>query len=248
MAEPSSSGGGNSGGGDEVRPSHEIEVPGTSIDDQTVGGGSSSTGARVSSSDSGNGGHVMETGDSGHRRAPMEAGRTPVDLGSVGPRVDRLDYRSSIEGLVVTGGGLGGVGGSSSSGGGGNQSRQPPRDPASGKDPMVEDEPQRKAHVERVEFVPPVRSSGHKPIMSSDLAEFVGEAALARLMEESPTVVAAVLAAREERLQQIAWANEEERLRREAENFVREAETAERAQEEEPWVHEAVVTLAEFIQ
>lgn len=55
--------------------------------------------------------------------------------------------------------------------------------------------------MEWVEFIPLVGSSRHDPIASSDLADFVGEAALAQLMEESPVAVAAVMAAHEERLQ-----------------------------------------------
>lgn len=100
---------------------------------------------------------------------------------------------------MVTGSGLDGVGGSSSSGGGGDRSGQPLRDPRSGKDQMVEEEIPREAHVERVEFVPPVGLSSHEFIMSSDLAEFVGEAALARLVRENPMVVEVVMADREER-------------------------------------------------
>lgn len=51
-------------------------------------------------------------------------------------------------------------------------------------------------------------------------------------MEENPAVVAEVLAAHKERLNQITLAEEEERMRQEAEVLVRETETAENAQEE----------------
>ncbi|KAI8533336.1 hypothetical protein RHMOL_Rhmol10G0000900 [Rhododendron molle] len=105
------------------------------------------------------------------------------------------------------------------------------------------EETQREAHLERVEFVSPVGSSKHIPIISSDLAEFVGEAALARLMEENLMVVEMVLAAREERLKQIALADEEERLRRENEGFARETEAAEKAQEEVAWAQEAAALI-----
>lgn len=45
------------------------------------------------------------------------------------------------------------------------------------------------------EFRPPVEFSGHTPIIKSDFVEYVGDEVLARLLEENPTVVAAVLAA-----------------------------------------------------
>ncbi|KAI8538348.1 hypothetical protein RHMOL_Rhmol09G0095900 [Rhododendron molle] len=70
-------------------------------------------------------------------------------------------------------------------------------------------------------------------------------------MQKSPTVVAAVLTAREERLREIALSDEVERLKREQEtvekaqeDLVRETETAERGQEEMAWVQKRAVTLA----
>lgn len=64
---------------------------------------------------------------------------------------------------------------------------------------------------------------------------YVGEEVLARLLEENPAVVAAVLAALEERRKAVELAQEEDRLRRETEYLVRETETAKRAQEEAAW-------------
>lgn len=58
-------------------------------------------------------------------------------------------------------------------------------------------------------------------------------------------MVAAILVSHEERLQQIALAEEEERLRQEIEELVRETETAERAQEEAVWAQESALALAE---
>ncbi|KAI8550488.1 hypothetical protein RHMOL_Rhmol06G0110800 [Rhododendron molle] len=81
---------------------------------------------------------------------------------------------------------------------------------------------ERPAHIEQVEFVPPVGSLSHAPTMSSDLAEFVGAERLAQLMRENPKVVEAVLIACEERLREIALFDEVERLRQ-------EQETAEKA-------------------
>lgn len=143
----------------------------------------------------------------------MDQGRTPVAAGPGVPQVLPLDPASDVAGSVVIGLGSTGAGGSGS--GGGDRPGLPPRDLASGKATAVEEEEDapRVDHVEQVEFVAPEGSSSHGPIMSRDLAEFVGEAALARLMEENPAVVAAVLAAREVRLRQIAHCDEEERLR-----------------------------------
>lgn len=66
---------------------------------------------------------------------------------------------------------------------------------------------------------------------------------LARLLEENPTVVAAVLTAQEERQRVVELAEEEERLRWEAEKLVREIETAERAQEA-AWAQESAMAFA----
>lgn len=160
----------------------------------------SGIGAGVSSGGGSHGGHAQEAGDEGDGHTPKEEGRTPVGLDTGGPRVHRLDFQSEVEGLLVTGVASARAGDSGS--GSGGRPRSPPRGSERGKDPMVEEEVPRAAHVERVKFMPPVGSSSHEPIMSSDLAKFVGAAdSLARLMRENPAAVAAVMAAREERLQ-----------------------------------------------
>lgn len=200
MAEAGSNGEGS--GGDEARPRSEIEAPRLQIDDQPIVGASSGSSAEASSVGGGNGGHAMEVGGDGERRTPVPQGRTSVGVVTGSPRVQRLDFQSGVEGLMVTSSGLGGAGGSSNGGGSGDdQSGLPPRGSTSGKDPMVVEDVPRERPVERVEFIPPAGSSRHDPITSSDLAEFVGEEALARLMVESPAAVAAVMVAREERLQ-----------------------------------------------
>ncbi|KAI8559672.1 hypothetical protein RHMOL_Rhmol04G0191800 [Rhododendron molle] len=198
-----SSGNGGTGGDDGDRPrvgGNETGSP--RIDDQPIVGASSSVSAKIQ--------------DSRFKVAPIPVGRTPVVQTTVGPWVGQLDYWTGVEALVVIGVGSAGANGSGSSDGGSDdRSRLLPRVSDSGKDPMVVDEPLRQAHIERVEFTPPVGSSSHVLVMSSDLTEFVGDALLARLMRENPAVVEAVLAAREERLREIAPHNEEERLRRE---------------------------------
>lgn len=151
-----------------------------------IGERSSSTGAGVSRIGGGNGGHAAEVGDGGDRRTPVEERRTLAGPETGGPRISRLDFSSGVEGLVVTGGGLGGAGGNDSGrdvGGDGNdRSETTLRDPARGKDHVIAEEVPREAPVERAEFVSPVGSSRHDPISKSDLAEFVGEDVLARLM------------------------------------------------------------------
>ncbi|KAI8572277.1 hypothetical protein RHMOL_Rhmol01G0185700 [Rhododendron molle] len=100
-----------------------------------------------------------------------------------------------------------------------------------------------KVPVEQPEFIPVVGSSGQEPISKSDFAKYVSDNVLAWLLEENPTVVATVLAAREERLRQIELAEEEEQLRRESEDLVREAEVAEKAHEEAAWSQELGMEL-----
>lgn len=118
------------------------------------------------------------------------------------------------------------------------------RDLERGKWVVVAEEIPREAPVEWLEFTPAAGSSGHDPILKSDFAEFVCNDVLAQLLAEDLTVVAAVLAAFEERLRQIGLAEKEERLRQEAEELARETETAERAQEEAAWAQESTVELA----
>lgn len=79
--------------------------------------------------------------DNDERRAPVEVVRTPVVVGPVGSRLQRLDCSSGVEGVIVTGLGSAGAGGSGS-GGDVAESRTEvtPRDPTSGKDPIVEEE------------------------------------------------------------------------------------------------------------
>lgn len=79
-----------------------------------------------------------------------------------------------------------GAGSSGNGGGDGDaQSGLPPRDPARGKDPAIVEETPREVLVDSAEFIPPVETSRRDPISKSDLAEFVGEDALARLMERT---------------------------------------------------------------
>ncbi|KAI8543231.1 hypothetical protein RHMOL_Rhmol08G0201200 [Rhododendron molle] len=261
-------GGGN--GGDNADSSDRLKLGETEaerarIDNQPTTGASSSVSAGIPGSEGGGNGHAEEISGDGERRAPVELGRTPVELGCtpvelgpVGPRVDQMDPRSGVEGSVVTGLGSVGAGASGNGGSGGDDgSGQPPRDPASGKAPMVKDEStpvERSDHIEQVEFMPPIGSSSHKPTMSSDLAEFVGLDRLAQLLKEAPKVVAAVVTAREERLAEIARWNEQERLIREQETaareqgeFERETEAAEREQEEAVWVTEHAVAQAKTL-
>ncbi|XP_058192275.1 uncharacterized protein LOC131309695 [Rhododendron vialii] len=210
MAEPNGGGGngGDRGGEDEVRPRGEPESP--QIDDQTLGEAPSAIGAEVSRGLSGGDGHAAGVGGGDGWRTPGAEGRTPGVPGSVGPRVERLDPRSGVEGVVITG--LGSVGASSTGGGGsgevgddggdGGRPGTPPRDPARGKAPAVEEGASGEVPMEEVAFRPAVGSSAHVPITRGDFAEFVSEEELGRLLRENPGVVAAVSATREERARQ----------------------------------------------
>lgn len=101
--------------------------------------------------------------------------------------MSRLDSRSGVKGLVVTGVGSAGASGSGSgSDGGDDRSGLPPRDSARGKDPTTIEETPRDRPVEQVEFVLPVGSSRHDPITSSDLAEFVGKRRLLGSWKRTP--------------------------------------------------------------
>ncbi|KAI8559687.1 hypothetical protein RHMOL_Rhmol04G0193300 [Rhododendron molle] len=99
-----------------------------------------------------------------------------------------MDYRSGVEGLVVSGRGPVGASSSGSKGDGSDEhSVLPLRDLERGKGPAVIEETPREVPGEPAEFIPPVGTSRHDLISKSDLVEFVGEDALARLMEENLT-------------------------------------------------------------
>ncbi|XP_058180112.1 uncharacterized protein LOC131298653 [Rhododendron vialii] len=210
MAESGGGNGGNGsdrGGDDEVRPRGEPEIMGVRIDDPSTVEASSAIGVAVTNESGGGDGHARAAVGGDEGRTPGEVGRTPGSVGTGGPRVRRLDPRSGVEGLVITGLGSPGAGGSGSgsgsgSGNGGGQPGTPPRDPARGKGPVVKEGVSGEVPMEEVEFMPAVGSSAHVLITRGDFAEFVSEEELGRLLRENPRVVAAVLAAREDRLRQ----------------------------------------------
>lgn len=74
-----------------------------------------------------------------------------------------------------------------------------------------------KVRAEEVEFTPASRSSGHVSIPRGDFAEFASDKILGRWLRENPAVVAAVVAAWEERQRAVELAWEEERLKAETE-------------------------------
>ncbi|KAI8530463.1 hypothetical protein RHMOL_Rhmol11G0060500 [Rhododendron molle] len=188
-------------GGEQSRVGVKTSRP--PVDNQPMEEAPTSTGAGVSSSEGNSDGHSMKVSDGGDRRMLVAQGRMPMAVGSEGPLVHQLDSRGIVEGFIVTGGGFGeGSCGSEGSSGSGGDDRpvSPSRDLERGKGLAFVEETPREAPVEQVEFVSPVGSSRHDPITSSDLAEFIGEAALAQRMEENPAVVGMVLAAREETL------------------------------------------------
>ncbi|KAI8530369.1 hypothetical protein RHMOL_Rhmol11G0052700 [Rhododendron molle] len=148
---------------------------GTRIDDQTTEKASLSTGAEVTSVGSGVDGHGTGVGDGGDWCALVDQGRTLITVGTGQPQVCRLDFQIEVEGLVVTGEGSARAGSrGSGSGRNGDRLESLSQDPEKGKSTAVLEEAPKKRSVERVEFNPPVGSSRHDPISSSDLAEFVG--------------------------------------------------------------------------
>lgn len=209
---------GNGGNGDgcneRAQPRNMAETSGPQIGNQTVEGASVSADAEASSIGDGNGSHAVEVGDGGDRRTSVGQGRALAMVGPEGPWVRHLDFRSGVEALVVIGESSTGASGSGSGGDGGDVQTGPSqRDPTREKGVVTVEESSREASVERPEFVLAAGSSRHEPISKSDFAEFMGDDVLAQLWAENPTVVAAVLAAREERLRQIGLAKEEEQLR-----------------------------------
>ncbi|KAI8530307.1 hypothetical protein RHMOL_Rhmol11G0046600 [Rhododendron molle] len=191
---------GNRDSGDEGRLRNEVEALGFRVDNETTDRASAIAGAGVSSNDDGNGNHATGVGNDGDRRTPIPEGRTPVMAGPEDPRVRHLDFRSTVESFVVSGMGSARASSSGSGDDGGDvQSRSPLRDPARGKDPVDVEEASGEVPMERPEFILAVGSSGHDPITKREFMEFVGDDVVAQLLVENPTVVAAVLAAREER-------------------------------------------------
>lgn len=201
MAKIGNNNGGDGGiGGDgnrENQPRDEVETLRPQIDDRTVEETTMCIGAESLSSGGDHEGGLQEGGDDVDRRAPMEEGRMPVGLETEGPRVQHLDSRSAVEGVVITGRGSGG--GPSSGSGGDIWTGLPLRDPAKGKGPIVVEEASGEVPMEPVEFRPAAESLGHRPITRGDFAKFVDEEVLACLLQENPVVVAAVLVAREKR-------------------------------------------------
>lgn len=224
MAESNSGNNENSGGGNGgERPRVGGETSRPPIVHQTIERATTSHGAEGLRTDGGNDGHAQVVIEEVDWRTPVQVERTLVGFLTRGPQVRLLDSRSGVEGLVVTG--VGSVRAGSSGSGGGVSVVRPEslrRDLTKGKDPVAVEETPIEALIEPAEFIPPAGTSRSDPISKSDLAEFVGKDALARLMEESHAVVAIVIATREERLQQIALAEEEERIRREGKGLARE--------------------------
>lgn len=193
MAEIGSGNSSDGGGNGENRPRVEVKTQVPQIDDRTLGKTTVSIGVEGLSIDGGGEGRSVEVGADGDRRTPVEEGHTPMGSKVRGSRLRHLDSRSAV---VIIGRGLSGVGGSGSSSGGGDiRAESPPRDPAKGKGAVVAKEASRATSVELVEFRPAARSSGHGPITRGDFAEYVGEEVLARLLQENPIVVAAILVA-----------------------------------------------------
>lgn len=210
-------------------------------------------GEGATTTSNGDDGHsrVPEVEDEGDLRAPVEGPHAPVTSGAVGPVVEASDPSTAVEGSMIIGGSSEGAGGNGVGSDVGPSIGPPPRDSAKGKHSVVEKEEPTEIPTERFEFQPTAGSSGHRPISHNDFAEFVNKAVLDRLLWDNPAVVAAVLTAQEERQKAIVLAQEEERLRDEAErakvegeDVLREMEAAERARAEAELPRRTTVTVA----
>lgn len=126
----------------------------------------------------------------------------PEEIGAVEPVVEPMGLSLVVGGSTAVGGSSGGAVGSCASGGDVGSNGSPPRDSTTGKGAVVEEVETTEASVEiwteDVMFRPAVASSSHRPVTKQDLAEFLSDQGLARLLEYNPTVGMAVLTAQEE--------------------------------------------------
>lgn len=176
--------------------------------EQTAAGAVEDIGAVAagSSDGDGDGDREQEVEDGADRRASVEIPRAPVTPGALGPFVEPLDPSMVEESPGNIGESSKGAGGCGASRGGVGPNGSPPRDSAKGKGPVVKGEESAEIPIGPVEFRPAAGSSGHRPITKDDFAKFVDDATLDRLLQDNLAVVAAVVAAREERQRAIALA------------------------------------------
>ncbi|KAI8559793.1 hypothetical protein RHMOL_Rhmol04G0202200 [Rhododendron molle] len=159
--------------------------------------------------------------------------------GAVGPRVEPSDPGTVAEGSPTVEGSLADVEGSEAVGDDPRPNMSPLRDLARGKGIVAEEEETREVPVEYreedVAFRPAATaatSSSHVPITKYDVAEHLPGEMLAKLLEENPLIGEMVSKAKEERAWAIATSEAAERAEREqkqSEDFLRDAETEERA-------------------
>ncbi|KAI8555016.1 hypothetical protein RHMOL_Rhmol05G0141300 [Rhododendron molle] len=151
----------------------------------------------------------------------------------------------AMGGSVLTGGGYGGAGGSGASSGDVRPNGSLLRDSARGKGTMAEEEETTEVPVdirpEDVMFRPVEGSSGHRPITKEDVAEFLSDMGLTRLLEEYPEVGITVLMAQEEWEREIAAS--EATARAEREEPLRDMEAEERAKAKADGPRAPVVNL-----
>lgn len=244
--------GGDGSNGDVVdRPWDEGETMETETEVEQATEVAIGEGAAASSSGGVGKDRAMTVGDDSDRRAPVANLHTPMTGETARAVVQPLDSTTAVEGVVISSGSFGGAGGSVGSGSGVGPSGSPPRDSVKGKGMVVEIEEASEIPTGPVEFRPAAGSSGHRPISRGYFAKFVDEAVLDRLLWDNPTVVATVVAAREERQRAIGLAQEDERLRDEVErarveeeDVLREMEAAEKARAEAELPRQSVVTVA----
>ncbi|KAI8549191.1 hypothetical protein RHMOL_Rhmol06G0007200 [Rhododendron molle] len=169
---------------------------------------------------------------------------------------DATVAKGDVEGSVVSGNGSGDIGNSGARGSDGTDgddtrpSGSPPRDTARGKGTVMEEmetiEVSFTYREEDVLFQPAATSSSQRPITKHDVAEYLSDEGLAKLLEDNPAIGLLFLKAKEERTRAIADSEAVERAEREQkerEEPLRDAEAKKRVRAEAEWPR--VITVAE---
>ncbi|KAI8554995.1 hypothetical protein RHMOL_Rhmol05G0139400 [Rhododendron molle] len=169
----------------------------------------------------------------------------------MGPVVEPIGLSTVVGGSTIASGNSGGAGGSGASGSGDGPSGSPSRDSTRGKSIVVEGEvPVEvpiKIRAEDVMFRPAVGSSSHRPVTKQDVAKYLSDEGLTRLLEENPDVRIAILIAREEREREIVTLEAAARVKRErveGEEALRDAKAAEIARVEKELPRVPAMTMA----
>ncbi|KAI8542782.1 hypothetical protein RHMOL_Rhmol08G0166700 [Rhododendron molle] len=208
--------GGNGGGGDVIDCPEDAGGPmEIETETQQPAGAVVGTGGLFASSGDGDGDHQQEVGGGMVQRTPEGVPRVTEEPRALGPSVEPVGSSTVVGGSPMVGGSSGGASGSGAEDGDIGLNGSPSRDSARGKGAVVEEEETTEApfvyREEDVLFRPAATSSSHRPITKDDVAEYLSNEALAKLLKESPAIGIAVLDAKEERARAIAVSEASER-------------------------------------